>query len=106
MNIQDQHQLIYFILGLIFLFVFAILVIYLFYLLIKSILIKVNKMKCKNGLHKWVPVFIKATYNNKEIKFISCFCDRCRIGYDETLQINEIGQNRIYGTYSEKYFKK
>ena len=55
--------------------------------------------------HKWIPVFIKAEYNSTEAKFISCYCSRCDKGLKETHHINQIGINKKYGTYSEKYFK-
>jgi len=60
--------------------------------------------KCKRKGHKWVPMFIKGTYNNKVVKFIACYCERCNKGWDEAGDINEIAINREYGTYAEKYF--
>ncbi len=60
--------------------------------------------KCKVFGHKWKPVFIKAEYNGKVVKFISCYCSRCFKGYNESLEINKIGKDRRFGTYSEKYF--
>ena len=62
--------------------------------------------KCEFFGHKWVPVFIKGEYNGEIIKFISCYCNRCRKGYDESLSITKAAINREYGTYSEKYFDK
>jgi len=62
--------------------------------------------KCKWFGHKWLPVYIKGEYNGKTIKFISCYCDRCRKGYDESLAINNAAINRKFGTYSERYFNE
>jgi len=62
--------------------------------------------KCKFFGHKWLPVYIKGKYNGKTIKFIGCYCDRCRKGYDEVLEINTAAIDMEYGTYSEKYFDK
>ena len=60
--------------------------------------------KCKLLGHKWNPLFIKAEYNGKVAKFVACYCLRCLKGYDEAMNIHEIGENRRFGTYSEKYF--
>ncbi len=62
--------------------------------------------KCKLFGHKWMPVYIKGDYNGKTVKFIACYCDRCRKGYNEAQDINQSAENREYGTYSEKYFDK
>jgi len=60
--------------------------------------------KCNLLGHKWLPVYIKGTYNGKVVKFIGCYCNRCRRGYDESLEITEAAIDRKFGTYSEKYF--
>ena len=60
---------------------------------------------CEYRWHKWRPVYIKWTYNNKEIKFISCYCERCYKWQDEVTIINNLAINRKYWTYSEEYFK-
>jgi len=62
--------------------------------------------KCKLLGHRWVPVFIKGTYNGKEVKFIACHCERCNKGKKEMSGIIDLAVNRKYGTYSEKYFDK
>ena len=62
--------------------------------------------KCKFWGHKWLPVYIKGEYNGTVVKFIACYCSRCRKGYDEALDINKVAINTEYGTYSEKYFDK
>ena len=60
--------------------------------------------KCKIFGHKWTPVFIKAEYNGEVVRFIACQCERCNKGYDGAHKINQVGKNRRFGTYSEKYF--
>jgi hypothetical protein len=70
----------------------------------KNTIMKINK--CKWFGHKWIPVFIKGTYNDLETKFISCYCERCGKGFKEVTQINNLAKNSKYGTYSEKYFDK
>ena len=60
--------------------------------------------KCKWFGHKWKPVFIKGKYNGLETKFISCYCERCNKGFKEVRVINDLAEDRKYGTYSEKYF--
>lgn len=60
--------------------------------------------KCKLFGHKWTPAFIKGEYNGKAHKFISCYCSRCDLGYDEVLDIIGAAADLEYGTYSEKYF--
>ena len=102
---ENTEQLFYYSLGVIFLFVYFILAIWVIIILIKKANKKLIKLRCKSGIHKWIPVYIRGTYNEKEVKFIACFCDHCRYGYDEVLEINEIALNKKYGTYSEKYFK-
>lgn len=62
--------------------------------------------KCKLFGHKWTPIFIKGKYNNKTVKFIGCFCGRCRKGHDEILEVNELAIDREFGTYNEKYFDR
>lgn len=61
---------------------------------------------CEYRWHKWIPVFIKAKYNNKLVKFIACYCDRCGKWEDEVTIINDLAINRHYWTYSEEYFDK
>jgi len=63
-----------------------------------------NNWKCKIFGHKWEPVFIKAKYNGEVVRFIACYCSRCNKGHDGAKDINEIGKERRFGTYSEKYF--
>ena len=60
--------------------------------------------KCKLFGHKWTPVFIKGEYNGQMIKFIACFCGRCRKGYGEVHEIVGAAKNRQFAEYSEKYF--
>lgn len=62
--------------------------------------------KCKWFGHKWSPVYIKGEYNGKTIKFISCYCGRCRKGHDESLAITNAAIDRKFGTYNEKYFNE
>ena len=62
--------------------------------------------KCKFWGHKWTPVFIKGEYNGKTIKFIACYCERCKKGHEEAVFITLAAKNREYGTYSEKYFEE
>ena len=69
---------------------------------IKDLINKYNS--CKYRWHKWIPVFIKGTYNNKEIKFITCKCDRCYKWSKEISIINNLAINRKYWTYNEEYF--
>lgn len=66
-----------------------------------------NVKWCKFFGHKWNPVFVKGEYNNIPVKFIGCYCERCRKGYHELLY-NCVGKltKQEYGTYSEKYFDK
>ena len=59
-----------------------------------------------NTADRMTPIFIKGEYNNSTIKFIACFCERCRKGYNEAHEINDATNNREFGTYSEKYFDK
>ena len=63
-----------------------------------------KNLKCKLFGHKWNPVFIKAEYNGKVVRFIACYCSRCMKGYKEAMDINNTGKNRRFGTYAEKYF--
>ena len=60
--------------------------------------------KCKWLGHKWTPIFIKGVYNGVQVKFITCYCERCDKGFKETGIINNLAKNREYGTYCEKYF--
>jgi len=62
--------------------------------------------KCKLFGHKWMPLFIKGEYNGKTIKFIACYCKRCQKGYNEVININEVAENKEFGTYNEKYFDR
>ena len=62
--------------------------------------------KCKLWGHKWLPVYIKGEYNGTVVKFIACYCSRCRKGHDESLDITLAAKNREYGTYNEKYFEE
>jgi hypothetical protein len=65
---------------------------------------KFNKnKKCK---HKWIPGFIKGEINGVSIKFIGCYCERCRIGHDELLSVVGTLTKQDYATYSEEYFNK
>jgi hypothetical protein len=61
---------------------------------------------CKWLGHKLVPVFIKGQYNGKTVKFIACFCERCKKGENELYDIHNAAINREYGTYSESYFDR
>lgn len=64
------------------------------------------KLNCKFFGHKWEPVFIKGEYNGIKVKFIGCYCRRCRKGYNELINAERLLTKREYGTYSEKYFDK
>lgn len=59
---------------------------------------------CKLFGHKWTPVYIKGEYNGKMVKFISCYCSRCGYGENEVYEINDTAINRVFGTYSKKFF--
>jgi len=54
--------------------------------------------------HRWVQGYLKGEFNGQQIKFIGCYCDRCRKGYSELLKITECAINRKYATYESKYF--
>ena len=62
--------------------------------------------KCKFWGHKWIPVYIKGSYNGIMVKFIACYCARCRKGYHEAMGIYLMAEDRRFGTYSEKYFNE
>jgi len=59
---------------------------------------------CGIAGHEWRPIFIKGEYNNKMIKFIACSCINCGKGYEESYEIHDIAKNRVFGTWTEKYF--
>lgn len=59
---------------------------------------------CKYRWHIWKPVYIKWTYNKKEVKFIACYCKRCYKWHNEVTSINSLAIDRKYWTYSEEYF--
>ena len=60
--------------------------------------------KCNFFGHKWIPVFIKGKYNGVIIKFIGCYCKRCRKGHEGAVDINSVAVSPEFGTYNEKYF--
>ena len=63
-----------------------------------------EQMSCEKRWHKWQPVFISATYNLTDVKFIACRCDRCWKGWDEIHNIIDVWTNKKYWTFSEEYF--
>jgi hypothetical protein len=60
---------------------------------------------CEYRWHLWQPVYIKWTYNKKEVKFIACKCERCWKWDEEIHNMIDLAIDRKYWTYSEEYFK-
>jgi len=61
---------------------------------------------CKLFGHKWEPVFIKGTYNNREILFIACECERCGKGSKGVNDIHYTAKNRKIGCWNEAIFDR
>lgn len=62
--------------------------------------------KCEWFGHKWEPAYLEGWYGDIHVKFIGVYCKRCRLGFDELHYTNDNMTQRIYGTYSEKYFHR
>ncbi len=58
---------------------------------------------CKHIGHKWKPVYVKGFYGNLLIKFVGCYCKRCRFGYNDLLITIRKQTTRVYGTSNEQY---
>jgi hypothetical protein len=60
--------------------------------------------RCKWFGHNWEPVFIKGKIGTLDIKFIGCYCKRCRKGNRELLDVSKLLTETNYVTYRESYF--
>lgn len=59
--------------------------------------------KCKWFGHRWNYAYIKGTLNEVKIKFIGCYCMRCRKGEKELLDVVNKMETE-YATYTEHFF--
>ena len=62
------------------------------------------KKKCARWGHKWVPVFIAGEYNGIHVRFIACYCQRCRIGYNDIGDAVSSQTQRLYNTREQMYY--
>jgi len=65
-------------------------------------MIKINW--CKILGHKWVPIFIRGFYVDKEVKFIGTECIRCKFGKNDLMVAIKKMDNNIVCSYTEKYY--
>jgi len=56
--------------------------------------------KCKWFGHKWQIVYIR---KDDKWKFISCYCERCRLGYKEILDFVNL-HSPIINTYNKEHW--
>jgi hypothetical protein len=61
---------------------------------------------CKWLGHKWKPVFFCGIIRITPVKFIGCYCLRCRKGYKEFIDLQKAFTQVEYATYSEKFFNQ
>jgi len=59
---------------------------------------------CRWFGHKWRAVYVHGYYHDIQVKFIGAYCVRCFKGREELLHAIDAQTERIYGTWSEKYF--
>ena len=63
-------------------------------------------IKCSDYKHNWKPAYIKGTYNNEEVLFIACECQKCRKGSEGLAKIHDLAINRKIGTWSEDLYDR
>ena len=63
-------------------------------------------IKCSDSKHNWKPAYIKGTYNNEEVLFIACECQKCGKGSEGLAKIHDLAINRKIGTWSESLYDK
>ena len=49
---------------------------------------------------------MKGEYKGINVKFIGCYCNRCKKGKDEIHNTDRKFTDREYATYSEKFFEE
>tara|TARA_R110002153_G_scaffold268651_1_gene433593 strand:- start:89 stop:289 length:201 start_codon:yes stop_codon:yes gene_type:complete len=59
---------------------------------------------CKILGHKYRPVFYKGDIKGVEVKIITCYCERCKLGRKEMRDFSDKLEPLEMATYQEKYF--